>query len=130
MNWQNAALATAGVIGSGVAVVHGILVQKLMVVPIAQFLAAEPRISAPVRRIVPLCLHFSTVTWFLGGLALIAAANWLDRDAKLAIGLSVGCVYLLGALGNLWGTQGRHPGWMLMVLALALIAFGVGKPAG
>ena len=33
MNWQNAALAMAGVIGSGVAVVHGILVQRLMVKP-------------------------------------------------------------------------------------------------
>ena len=33
MTWQDAALGLAGVIGSGVAVVHGILVQRLMVKP-------------------------------------------------------------------------------------------------
>src|SRR6185369_1062153 len=80
MNWRDAALAMAGVIGSCVAVVHGILVQRLMVRPIEEFLLADPRISAPIRRIVPLCLHFSTITWFLGGLVLIAAARWFAQD--------------------------------------------------
>ena len=41
MNWQNAALAMAGVIGSGVAVVHGILVQRLMVKPFEEFALAD-----------------------------------------------------------------------------------------
>ena len=40
----------------------------------------------------------------------------------------VGSLFLLGALGNLWGTQGLHPGWMLMAAALVLIAFGVSQP--
>jgi hypothetical protein len=62
--------------------------------------------------------------------ALIAAALWLDRDARLATGLFVGSTYLFGALGNLWGTRGRHPGWMLMAAALVLIAFAVGKFGG
>ena len=128
MNWRDAALAMAGVIGSCVAVVHGILVQRLMVRPIEEFLLTDARISAPVRRIVPLCLHFSTITWFLGGLVLIAAAKWFEHDARLATGLIVGSLFLLGALGNLWGTQGLHPGWMLMAAALVLIAFGVSQP--
>ena len=34
--------------------------------------------------------------------------------------------FILGALANLWGTRGRHPGWMLMAAALGLIAVGVG----
>jgi hypothetical protein len=127
MNWQNAALAMAGVIGSGVAVVHGILVERLMVRPFEDFALADGRIGATVRRLVPLLLHFSTVTWFLGGLALIAAAWWLERDARLATGIFVGSLYLFGALGNLWGTRGLHPGWMLMTIALVLIAFGVSK---
>ncbi len=62
--------------------------------------------------------------------ALIAAALWLDRDARLATGLFVGSTYLFGALGNLWGTRGRHPGWMLMAAALILIAFGLSDSAG
>ena len=86
---------------------------------------ADKRIAAPIRRLVPLLLHFSTVSWLLGGFALIAAAIWFGRDARLATGLFVGSLYLFGALGNLWGTRGRHPGWMLMAAALVLIAFGV-----
>ena len=125
MNWQNAALGLAGVIGSGTAVIHGILTQRLMVRPIEALFLADKRTSAPIRRLVPLLLHFSTIVWFLGGLALIAAALWFDRDARLATGLFVGSTYLFGTLGNLWGTRGRHPGWMLMAAALILIVFGV-----
>jgi hypothetical protein len=130
MNWQNAALGMAGLIGSFVAVVHGILTQQLMVRPIEAFLHADRRTSVPIRRLVPLLLHFSTIVWFLGGLALIAAAIWFDREARLATGLFVGSTYLFGALGNLWGTRGRHPGWMLMAAALILIVFGINKSGG
>jgi hypothetical protein len=130
MNWQNAALGLAGVIGSGTAVVHGILTQRLMVRPIEALFLNAGRTSAVIRRMVPLLLHFSTIVWFLGGLALIAASLWFDRDARLATGLFVGITYLFGALGNLWGTRGRHPGWMLMAAALLLIAFAVGTSGG
>lgn len=130
MNWQDAALAMAGVVGSCVAVVHGILTQRLMVRPFEAFFLADKRITAPIRRLVPLLLHFSTVSWFLGGLALMAAARWFEQDARLATGLFVGGLYLYGALGNLWGTRGRHPGWMLYTAALVLIAFGVNKSGG
>src|SRR5262245_65539401 len=51
MDWQDAALALAGVIGSGVAVVHGILIQRLMVRPFYEFSIADRRISAPIRRL-------------------------------------------------------------------------------
>jgi hypothetical protein len=128
MNWQNAALAMAGVIGSGTAVVHGILVQRLIVEPFKELTLADGRMDAPVRRLVPLLLHFSTISWFLGGLTLIAAAaGWLERDARFATGIFVGSLYLFGALGGLWGTRGRHPGWMPMAVALVLIAFGINK---
>ena len=52
------------------------------------------------------------------------------KNAKLATGLFVGCLYLFGAVGNLWATRGRHPGWMLMAAALILIVFGVSKSSG
>ncbi len=127
MDWQNIALVVAGLIGSGVAVVHGILTQRLMIRPLQALFAADKRISAPVRRLVPLLLHLSTASWFAGGLALIAAACWFTPDARLATSLFVGGLYLYGALGNLWGTRGRHPGWMLYTIAIALIAFGIGS---
>ncbi len=126
MTWQNTALGLAGLIGSGTAVVHGILTQRLMVQPIEVLFEGDGRISAPVKRLVPLLLQFSTFVWFLGGLALIAAALWFEPDVRRATGLLVGATYLFGALGNLWGTRGHHPGWMLLAAALILIAFALG----
>jgi hypothetical protein len=128
MNWHDAALGLAGVIGSGVAVVHGVLVQRLMVRPIESL--AAPPFSAPIRRLVPGLLQFSTLNWFIGGLALIAAAAWFEPDAKLAAGVLVGSSYFFGAVGNLWSTRGRHPGWILYAVALVLIVFGVQRPGG
>jgi hypothetical protein len=130
MIWQDAALALAGVIGSSVAVFHGVLTQRLMVRPVEALFVADRRIAAPIRRLVPLLLQFSTFNWLLGGLVLIAAALWFEHDARLATGLLVGSSYLYGAVGNLWGTRGRHPGWMLMAVALVLIVLGIDKSGG
>jgi hypothetical protein len=130
MTWQVSALAMAGVIGSCVAVFHGVLTQRFMVRPVEALFIADRRIAAPIRRLVPLLLQFSTFNWLLGGLALIAAALWFGQGAKLATGLLVGSSYLFGAVGNLWGTRGRHPGWMLMAVALVLIVLGVDKSGG
>ena len=130
MSWQDAALALAGVIGSSVAVFHGVLTQRLMVRPVEALFVADRRIAAPIRRLVPLLLQFSTFNWLLGGLVLIAAALWFEHDARLATGLLVGSSYLYGAVGNLWGTRGRHPGWMLMAVALVLIVLGIDKSGG
>jgi hypothetical protein len=128
MVWQNAALGMAGIIGAGVAVVHGVLVQRFMVRPFEAFALADWKIAGSTRRLVPLLLHFSTISWFFGGLALIAAANWFEQDVRLTISLFVGGTYMFGAIGNLWATRGRHPGWMLMAAALVLILLGANKP--
>jgi hypothetical protein len=101
MTYHEAALGLAGIIGSGVAVVHGVLVQRLMVTPLVSLLLAEKRIAAPIRRLVPGLLHFSTFSWFLGGLTLIAGAIWMKEEARLVAGLFVGCLYTYGAIGNL-----------------------------
>jgi hypothetical protein len=128
MDWHDVALGVAGVIGSGVAVVHGVLTQRLMVGPFEQ--VADRRIATPIRKLVPLLLQFSTFNWFIGGLALLVAANAFEQEARLVTGLLVGSSYLFGALGNLWATRGRHPGWMLYAVALVLIAYGVSGPGG
>ena len=124
---NQSAMIAAGVIGSGVAIVHGVLTQRLMVAPIDALFRQDGRTAPAIRRLVPLLLHLSTVSWFLGGLALVAAALWFSDDARLATAWFVGGLYLFGAAGNLWGTRGRHPGWMLLAIALALIAVGAGS---
>ncbi len=65
MAWQDAALALAGVIGSSVAVFHGVLTQRLMVRAVEALFVADRRIAAPIRRLVPLLLQFSTFNWLL-----------------------------------------------------------------
>jgi hypothetical protein len=128
MAWQNIALGMAGVIGGGVAVVHGVLVQRFMVRPFDEFARADDSIGGSTRRLVPLLLQFSTFAWLLGGLALIAAANWFEQEARLTTSLFVGSLYMFGAVANLWARRGRHPGWMLMAAALVLILLGANKP--
>lgn len=117
-NW---ALIAAGVVGCFVAVFHGIVMQKLMIRPI---LAKTP-LAESSRRLVPLLLHFSTIFWFLGGVALIVVPLFADRSAVLTTAVFVGAFYGFGAVGNLWGTNGKHPGWVLLAIAVALIVYGV-----
>src|SRR4030095_12753812 len=128
MNWQNAALAMAGVIGGVPAVIHGVLIQRLVVRPVEASFLAEPRTPEAIRRLGPLLMPFSTFAWLIGALALVVAALWFAPQAGLVTGLLVGSLYLFGALGNFWATAGRHPGWMLMAAALVLIAVGITSP--
>lgn len=127
MDWQDEALGAAGLIGAGVAVIHGVLIQKVLVRPLAG--PSEVRMAAPIRRLIGPLLHFSTYNWFLGGVALVAVAAGFQPGARLMTALLVGSSYLFGAVGNAWATRGRHPGWMLMAVALILIAVGADRPA-
>ena len=126
MNWHDFALGLAGVIGGATAIFHGVLVQRLMVRPIEAALSAG-KASGTIRRLVPPLLHFSTLSWFLGGVALIAAAASGSDTGKLATGLFVGSLYLFGAVANAWGSRGRHPGWLLMAAAVILIGASLAR---
>jgi hypothetical protein len=117
------ALVLAGVIGGGVAIIHGVLVQRLVVK--AYDRAAGDKVFPASRRLLAPLIQFSTYNWFLGGVALVVAAIALGPPARLAVALLVGSSYLFGALGNLWATRGRHPGWALYAAALVLIGYGV-----
>ena len=119
---QHFALLVAGLIGAATAIFHGIVTQRLMVKPIDRRLAEHAGLSPTIRRIVPPLLHYSSYSWLVGGIALIIAANVADAEARLAIGLLVGSMFVYAAVANAWATRGRHPGWMLMAVAVALIA--------
>jgi hypothetical protein len=122
MSAHDWALAAAGLIGGGVAVIHGVLTQRLMVRPVL----ADGRTPAIFRRLVPALLHFSTYNWLLGGVALVVVAvAAVGPGARLAAGLLVGSAYLFGVIGNAWATRGRHPGWMLYAVAVVLIGYGL-----
>ena len=98
------------------------------------FVNTRPRgagapMNAAAKQLTPILLHLTTLYWLAGGLALIAAALWFDQSARLATAGCVGFVYVCASLGNFWGTRGRHPGWMLMTAALALIVVGLTSPS-
>ncbi len=120
MQLHNWLLVAAGCIGIAVAVVHGVLVHRLMAVPVM----AGTDYAPSVRRLVPLLLQFSTFCWLLGGIALVATPAFPERSAVLITAAFVGTFYLFGAVGNFWGTRGRHPGWVLLAIAVALIGLG------
>ncbi|WP_210191305.1 hypothetical protein [Rhizobium sullae] len=123
MDLHGAALIAAGVIGGGTAVPHGILLQRLVVSRVDASLTAAATPSAPMRRLIPLLLHFTTFNWLLSGVALIAAVIWYGREAQLAASFFAGSSFLFGALGALWGVRRLHPGWVLMAVAFALIVW-------
>lgn len=110
----------AGSLGCIVAVVHGVILHKKMVGPIL----TEMKLAESLRRLIPLLLHFSTVFWFLGGLALIATPMYPNDYVVLTTAAFVGLLFGFGAIGNFWGTGGKHPGWVLLAAAVGLIIYG------
>jgi hypothetical protein len=125
MNGPDIALIGAGMLGAGVAVAHGVIMQRYMVTPIERWFGAGAPLNAASKRLTPILLHLTTIYWLAGGLALIAAALWFDRSARLATAGCVAFLYVCATLGNFWGTRGRHPGWMLYAVSLALIAYAI-----
>ncbi|MDY0943889.1 hypothetical protein [Priestia megaterium] len=125
MDWQSIALTVAGAIGGGTAVVHGMLMQRLIIKPIEAAFVADGRISAPLQRLVTLLLHFTTLNWLLSGLTLIAVAIWFKQDVRLVTGLFAGSSFLYGAIISLWVMRRLHPSWILMAVAFILIVLGL-----
>ena len=120
MNGHDIAFVVAGVIGSGVAVIHGVLTQRFLVKP-----TLELSIPSRARKLIPGLLHFSTFNWFVSGLALVAVSFAHEYETKFAVGMLAASSYLFGALGNLWATRGPHLGWMLYGLAVLAIIYGL-----
>ncbi len=125
MDYQEIALIVAGSIGSLVAIIHSILVRRLMTRPLVEAVKDKKNLSASAQRLIPLLLDYSGFNWFCSGLALVAAVLWLGPEAKLIAALLAGSAFLFAALGNLWGTRGRHPGWVLYAIAVTLIVIGI-----
>lgn len=125
MDSYRIALVVAGVVGGGTALVHGLLLQRMVVKPTEALLATEGRVSTPMRRLAVSLLHFTTFNWFLSGFGLIVAAVWLEQHERLAIGLFAGSSFLFGAFSALWAVRRLHPSWMLMAAAVVLIIFGL-----
>lgn len=125
LDWNSIALTVAGVIGGGTAVIHGILMQRLIIRPIEADFTANGRIPGTLQKLVALLLHVSTLNWLLSGLALIASAIWFEYDVRLMVGLLAGSSFLYGAILSFWAIRRAHPGGILMSAACILIVLGL-----
>jgi preprotein translocase subunit SecG len=125
MTPQDIALIAAGALGSAIAVIHGVLMQRYMIGPIQRWFSGGARLNAASKALTPILLHLTTLYWFAGGLALIAAALWFDPSAKFATAACVAALYIPAVIGNFIGTRGMHPGWVLYAISVALIGYGI-----
>ena len=127
---QDEALMTAGAIGALTALVHSYLVRRKLSKALRPVLSADGVFPDAAQRLTPLLLDFSGYNWFLGGLLLMSAPYWLGAEGKVVAALAVGSSYAFAAIGNFWGTRGRHPGWVLYTIACGLLIFGAWRPIG
>ncbi len=107
----------AGALGMLIAVVHGYLGATKVVAPVEG-------IAASSKRILHAIFFLSAVYWFIGGAVLIAAPFYLSEEDRRVAALLVGALYLSGAVGNFWGTRGRHFGWILLSVAVVFTWLG------
>ncbi len=115
---RDLALHASGILAMVVAVIHGVLGETHV------FARAriEPERTRLLLRLVWQC---SAVAWFGGGVLLFVTPAIASDDARRWIVLVLTVVYVAGVAGNAWATRGRHPGWMLLAVVVALALAGL-----
>lgn len=123
-NWQDTALISAGVLGALVAVIHGYVMQRLLVRPLEELVGKDQSLRSSSKRLLSPLLHVSTLNWFVCGASLIWAGMRFEGEARAVISASAAIIYGYAAVLNARATRGRHPGWILMAISVALIFAG------
>ncbi len=110
-------LILAGVLGLAVAAVHGYLGQVRVIAP-AKF-------AGKVQRGMALAIwQFSSLVWAASALAFVHAAVNLAGEARWSV-VSLAILPLAyGMIANAWITRGRHFGWVMLALVIALALAG------
>jgi len=115
---QDLALQAAGALAIVVALVHGVIAER-RVFPGAHI---EP---AWTRRLLRMVWQASTVDWVVVGVLLIAAPGLGSPTARQWIVGAAVVIYGCAAAGNAMATRGRHIGWVLMAVVVALALAGL-----
>lgn len=114
-------LVVAGTLGIVVAVIHGVIVQRKMAIPLQTLADRDVSFSRPIRLLIAPLLQFGTFSWLVCGVAVIGCTLWALPQTVLVIGLLAASHFAFGAVCNLLATRGRHPGGWLMLIAVVLI---------
>jgi hypothetical protein len=112
---QDILLYIAGAGGMIVAVVHGLIGARKVVGP-----TKAP--SASAKRILHAIMFLSAVYWFVAGAVLASAPHLFTGEVRKWTVYVCAAMLLSGALGNMWGTRGRHFGGYLL-LVISILAF-------
>ena len=115
---RDLALQAAGVLAILVAVAHGVIAE-LRVFASSHI---EPR---GTRRLLRMIWQASTIDWIGIGVLLIAAPALGSQDARRWVVAVAVVVYGYAAIGNFVATRGRHIGWCLMAVVIALALLGL-----
>src|SRR5262245_46378102 len=115
---RDLALQAAGVLAILVAIAHGITAE-LRVFANARI---EPKRTRNLLRMV---WQASTIDWIGIGVLLIAAPAVGSQAARHWIVAVAVVVYGYAAVGNAVATRGRHFGWGLMAVVVALALMGL-----
>ena len=115
---RDLALQVAGALAILVAIVHG-AIAELHVFSKARI---EP---GRVRTLLRMVWQASTIDWIGIGVLLIAAPAFGSESARRWIIAVAALSYSYAAIGNAVANRGRHVGWMLMSLVVALSLVGV-----
>jgi hypothetical protein len=114
---RNLALQAAGALAILVAVGHGVIAE----LRVFAHVRIEPRRS---RRLLRMVWQASTVDWIAMGALLIAAPMFGSETARQWVVAAAVVIYGYAAIGNAMATRGRHVGWCLMLLVIALALAG------
>ena len=111
-------LQVAGFGALAIAIAHGVLIETR--------LFARAQISpAWTRNMLRAICQISTVAWLAGGILLIATPHLASPAARPWIVGATCASYAFGAAGNAIASRGRHFGWMLMSVVVALALAGI-----
>jgi len=114
---RDLALQAAGMLAILVAIAHG-AVAELQVFPRARI---EPQSTRHLLRGI---WQASTLGWIGIGVLLIAAPAFGSQAARHWVIAVAVVVYGYAAVGNAMASRGRHLGWCLMSIVIALALMG------
>jgi hypothetical protein len=110
-------LQCSGLLAITAAVIHGVLTET----KVFPRVTIEPQ---RLRTLFRLVWQIPTIAWIACGVLLIAAPSMASESARHWMIVTFACVFASCALGNAWGTRGKHFGWMLLVAVAVLAVAG------
>jgi uncharacterized membrane protein SirB2 len=110
-------LQCSGLLAIAAAVAHGVLTETKVF----------PRVNIEpqrLRTLFRLVWQIPTVAWIASGVLLIAAPSMESEAARHWMIATFACLFIFSAVGNAWGTRGKHFGWILLGAVAALAVAG------